>query len=233
MAKTKASGARFIEILSILRKHKIQKGMDPVKFREILEDLGPTFVKIGQIMSTRQDMFSQRYCKELEKLRSNVRPMPMSDVDMVLTRAFGPNWHTLFPYFDEDPLGSASIAQVHAAKLANGEQVVVKIQRPNIYQIMERDIKLVRKAARFLNLSDIVSSVVDLDMVLDEFWTTSQQEMDFTIEARFAKRFKETYADVKYIDAPCIYDQYTSRYVLVMEYIDGIDVNQSGEKHNR
>lgn len=229
MAKTKASGARFIEILSILRKHKIQKGMDPVKFREILEDLGPTFVKIGQIMSTRQDMFSQRYCKELEKLRSNVRPMPMSDVDMVLTRAFGPNWHTLFPYFDEDPLGSASIAQVHAAKLANGEHVVVKIQRPNIYQIMERDIKLVRKAARFLNLSDIVSSVVDLDMVLDEFWTTSQQEMDFTIEARFAKRFKETYADVKYIDAPFIYDQYTSRYVLVMEYIDGIDVNQSAQ----
>lgn len=108
MAKTKASGARFIEILSILRKHKIQQGMDPVKFREILEDLGPTFVKIGQIMSTRQDMFSQRYCKELEKLRSNVRPMPMSDVDSVLTRAFGPNWHSLFPYFDEE-IGRAHV----------------------------------------------------------------------------------------------------------------------------
>ena len=89
MANSQASGARFIEILSILKKHKIQKGMDPVKFREILEDLGPTFVKIGQIMSTRQDMFSQRYTVELEKLRSSVKPMPFEEVESVLVQALG------------------------------------------------------------------------------------------------------------------------------------------------
>ena len=215
MANSQASGARFIEILSILKKHKIQKGMDPVKFREILEDLGPTFVKIGQIMSTRQDMFSQRYTVELEKLRSSVKPMPFEEVESVLVQAFGDNWRSIFVNFDTTPLGSASIAQVHRATLNTGQEVVVKVQRPNIYETMKRDIRLVRKAAKFLNLSDIISSVVDLDMVLDEFWATSQEEMDFTIEARFAKRFKETYKDDKTVDAPLIYDEYTSKYVLV------------------
>lgn len=226
MANSQASGARFIEILSILKKHKIQKGMDPVKFREILEDLGPTFVKIGQIMSTRQDMFSQRYTVELEKLRSSVKPMPFEEVESVLVQAFGDNWRSIFVNFDTTPLGSASIAQVHRATLNTGQEVVVKVQRPNIYETMKRDIRLLRKAAKFLNLSDIISSVVDLDMVLDEFWATSQEEMDFTIEARFAKRFKETYKDDKTVDAPLIYDEYTSKYVLVMEYVDGLDVNQ-------
>lgn len=227
MHKEKSSSARFIEIISILRKHKIQEGMNPVKFREILEDLGPTFVKIGQIMSTRQDMFSERYSKELVKLRSNVTSMPYEDVNDAMIQAFGTDWHSIFPVFEKEPLGSASIAQVHAAQLRTGEKVVVKVQRPHIYEIMERDLKLLRRAARFLNLSDIVSSVVDVDMVLDEFWTTAKEEMDFTIEAHFAKRFKETYKNISYIDAPVIYDQYTSRYVLVMEYVDGIDISQA------
>lgn len=225
MAKSKASGARFIEILSILKKHKVQKGLDPVKFREILEDLGPTFVKIGQIMSTRQDMFSQRYTKELEKLRSRVKPMPYEEVESILIQTFGENWRTIFVEFNTNPLGSASIAQVHEAVLKSGEKVVVKIQRPNIYETMKRDIRLVRKATRFLNLSELVNSVVDLDMVLDEFWATSQEEMDFTIEARFAKKFRQTYQNDQSVDAPIIYDEYTSKYVLVMEYVDGLDIS--------
>ena len=149
MANSQASGARFIEILSILKKHKIQKGMDPVKFREILEDLGPTFVKIGQIMSTRQDMFSQRYTVELEKLRSSVKPMPFEEVESVLVQAFGDNWRSIFVNFDTTPLGSASIAQVHRATLNTGQEVVVKVQRPNIYETMKRDIRLVVKPQSF------------------------------------------------------------------------------------
>ena len=87
--KTMSTSARFAQIVSILRKHHIQKGMDPVKFRMILEDLGPTFVKIGQIMSTRQDLFSQRYCKELMKLRSHVTPMPFSMVEQIIQDTYG------------------------------------------------------------------------------------------------------------------------------------------------
>ena len=125
-------------------------------------------------------------------------------------------------------MGSASIAQVHRATLKNGEQVVLKVQRPHIYEMMERDISLIRKASRLLRLSEILGSVVDIDIVLDEFWAAAKQEMDFTVEAGYAIRFKKTYEDLKYIDAPMIYREYTTTRVLMMEYIDGIEIsNQS------
>lgn len=225
--KTMSTSARFAQIVSILRKHHIQKGMDPVKFRMILEDLGPTFVKIGQIMSTRQDLFSQRYCKELMKLRSNATPMPFSVVEQIIEETYGDTFYDSFESIDETCLGSASIAQVHAATLKSGKRVVLKIQRPKIYEWMERDVALLRKAVKVLNLSDIVSSVVDLDMVIDEFWYTAKQEMDFTNEAKFAKRFKEEYSDCKFIDAPTIYDEYTHKNILVMEYVDGIEIDDT------
>ena len=193
--KILSSRARFAQILSILHKHHIEKGIDPVKFREILEDLGPTFVKIGQIMSTRQDMFSERYCKELMKLRSSVTPMDFDTVQTILNEAYQKSWTEIYESIDMEPLGSASIAQVHFAQLKNGQSVVLKIQRPYIYERMERDVSLLRKAVKVLNLSDIVSSVIDLNMVIDEFWTAAKQEMDFTNEAMFAKRFKRLFKD--------------------------------------
>ena len=220
--KTMSTSARFAQIVSILRKHHIQKGMDPVKFRMILEDLGPTFVKIGQIMSTRQDLFSQRYCKELMKLRSQVTPMPFSTIQQIIKDTYGDMFDEEFESIDEVCLGSASIAQVHAATLKTKERVVLKVQRPKIYEWMERDVALLRKAIKILNLSDIVSSVVDLDMVIDEFWYTAKQEMDFTIEAQFAKRFKDEYKDCKFID-----DEYTRKNILVMEYVDGVEITDS------
>lgn len=223
--KILSSRARFAQILSILHKYHIEKGIDPVKFRHILEDLGPTFVKIGQIMSTRQDMFSQRYCKELMKLRSSVAPMDFEMVQEILDETYKRSWTEVFDSIDMDPLGSASIAQVHFATLKSGEHVVIKVQRPKIYERMERDVALLRKAVKVLNLSDIVSSVVDLDMVIDEFWYAAKQEMDFTNEAKFAKKFKRLFKDCVFIDAPEIYDEYTTEHVLVMEYIDGIEIS--------
>lgn len=225
--KILSSRARFAQILSILHKHHIEKGIDPVKFRKILEDLGPTFVKIGQIMSTRQDMFSQRYCRELMKLRSSVTPMEFETVQKVLNEAYQQNWTELFDSIDMVPLGSASIAQVHFATLKTGERVVLKIQRPQIYERMERDVSLLRKAVKVLNLSDVVSSVVDLDMVIDEFWFAAKQEMDFTNEAKFAKKFKRLFKDCAFVDAPSIYDEYTTEHVLVMEYIEGIEIGNT------
>lgn len=222
---TYSKGTRFTQIISILRKHKIQKGLDPIKLRLILEDLGPTFVKIGQIMSTRQDMFSERYCKELMKLRSNVSPMPFTTIQSILKETYGEEYDHIFLEIDPKPLGSASIAQVHAASLINGDKVVLKVQRPNIYAWMERDVQLLKKAVKFLNLSDVISTVVDLDMVIDEFWSTAQQEMDFTNEAKFAKMFYEQYQDCAFIDAPKVYDAYTHKHVLVLEYIEGIDIS--------
>ncbi|WP_236940454.1 ABC1 kinase family protein [Faecalibaculum rodentium] len=216
---------RLGQILRILKKHKVTRGMDPVKFRQILEDLGPTYVKIGQIMATRQDIFSQRYCSELEKLRSDVKPMPFETVKEVLTEAYGPDLDKVFTRIDETPLGSASIAQVHKAWLKDGPMVVVKVQRPGIYQEMEEDIRLLRKASGILKLSDVFSSVVDVNVVLDEFWTSAQQEMDFTNEAQNAIRFRRDYEDCAWLSAPVVYEDLTSRKVMVMEYISGCEID--------
>lgn len=216
---------RLGQILRILKKHKVTRGMDPVKFRELLEDLGPTYVKIGQIMATRQDIFSRRYCRELEKLRSDVKPMSFDTVRAVLTEAYGPDLNQVFERIDETPLGSASIAQVHKAWLKDGTMVVIKVQRPGIYQEMEEDIRLLRKASGILKLSDVFSSVVDVNVVLDEFWASAQQEMDFTNEARNAIRFRNEYQDCAWLDAPRVHEDLTSRKVMVMEYISGCEID--------
>ncbi|MEG2801953.1 MAG: AarF/UbiB family protein [Longicatena sp.] len=219
--KPLSSKRRLAQILSILKKHHITKGIDPVTLREIIEDLGPTFVKIGQIMASRQDMFSERYCKELIKLRDNVAPMDFSDVKKVVEEEYGCPLEEIFECFELKPLGSASIAQVHKATLKNHQEIVVKVQRPNIYEMMERDISLIRRASKLLRLSEVLGSVVDINIVLDEFWFTAKQEMDFLNEASFAQNFATLNADINYIDYPKIEIDYTTSKVLVMEYIDG------------
>lgn len=216
-----SSSKRLFQILGILKKYKLTKGVDPVKLRMILEELGPTFVKIGQIMSTRQDMFSERYCKELVKLRETIPPMSEEAVRTMVEQEYGCPLEEIFPVFEKEPLGSASIAQVHKAQLSDGQEIVVKIQRPHIYEMMERDISLIRRASSILKLSEILGSVVDINIVLDEFWAAAKQEMDFLIEAQFCEQFTKLNKETIYIGAPKIYHDLTTSKVLVMEYIDG------------
>lgn len=222
-----SSKKRLLQIISILKKHHLTRGIDPVKFRIILEDLGPTFVKIGQIMSSRQDMFSQRYCKELIKLRDNVAPLDLETIYNVIEEEYGCNLNEIFSYFDPIPLGSASIAQVHRATLKNGKNIVVKVQRPNIYETMEQDISLIRRAVKLLKINEALGSVVDLNIVLDEFWHTAKEEMDFLNEARFADKFTKLNDKIKCIATPYIESDYTTSKILVMEYIDGFQIDQS------
>lgn len=230
---TLSSRRRLIQILGILKKHHITKGIDPITFRKLLEDLGPTFVKIGQIMASRQDMFSQRYCLELIKLRDNVAPMPYALVKKLVEEEYGCPILEVFAHFEQEPLGSASIAQVHRATLSDQREIVVKIQRPHIYETMERDISLIRRAGKLLRLSQSLHSVIDINIVLDEFWFTAKQEMDFLNEANFAQRFAANNKEIRYIDYPTILHEYTTSKVLVMEYIDGyvIDDFQALEQH--
>ncbi len=223
--KALTSKRRLAQIISILHKHQITKGIDPVKLREIIEDLGPTFVKIGQLMSSRQDMFSKRYCDELMKLRTQVKPMEPEVVNMILEEEYGCGAEELFATFDTHALGSASIAQVHRATLHSGEDVVVKVQRPFIYERMERDISLLRRASKLLHLSEVFSTVIDVNIVLDEFWETAKQEMDFINEANFMQRFASLNEDVRYIALPAVRKDLSTSKVLIMEYIDGYNID--------
>ncbi len=179
MSESLSSTRRFSQIIHILKKHKLTQGVDPVKLRLILEDLGPTFVKIGQIMSSREDMFSERYCKELMKLRDEVAPLDYEKIKVVLSEEYGCQIDEIFSNIELIPLGSASIAQVHRATLISGEDVVIKVQRPGIYEMMERDIALIRRSSSLLKLNKALGNVVDINIVLDEFWHTAKEEMDF------------------------------------------------------
>ncbi len=227
MSKTEAGkgAGRLIAIMGVLQKHNIISGLTPEKLRLILEDLGPTFVKLGQILSMRLDLLPQTYCDELQKLRSSVAPMTMDEVVRVIEASLGKPVEDVFPTIDPTPLGSASIAQVHHATLPDGTQVVVKVQRAGIREVMSSDIVLLRKAAKLLKLTP-TGDMVDFSMVLEEMWTVSQQEMDFINEAANAEEFRSLNEAVAYVSCPAIYRELSTRQVLVMEAIDGIRIDQ-------
>lgn len=224
MEKKPKDKSRLREILAILAKHRLVQGLTPQKLRAIMEDLGPTFVKLGQILSMRRDMLPDDYCRELSLLRAEVRPLPFAQVEAVVQAECGAPLRELFPTFQEEPLGAASMAQVHAAVLRDGRRVAVKVQRPGISETMAQDIALLHKAARLLHLTDL-GGVVDWDMVLDELWAMAQQEMDFRLEARNAEEFRRLNRDVAFVDCPQVEHGVSTAKVLVMEYIDGIPID--------
>lgn len=217
--------SRLREITAVLAKHKITRGITPEKLRLILEDLGPTYIKIGQIMSLHSDILPKRYCDELMKLNSDVTPMPFQTVSEVIEHSYRTSWKDIFSSIDEKPLGSASIAQVHRAKLKSGEDVIIKVQRKGIYNTMARDIRLLHKAAKLLPPVGDLKNLVDLQQVLDEMWKVAQEELDFLKEADNMEEFARNNRDVAYVDCPKLFREYTTSQVLVMEYIDGYAIN--------
>lgn len=226
------SGGRLKEILAVLVKHRAARGLSPERLRAVMEDLGPTFIKLGQIMSMRRDMLPDAYCHELRKLRTDVAPMPLAEVRRIIASEYGRPLEDVFSSFDPIPLGSASIAQVHAAVLTNGRQVVVKVQRPNIHSLMARDVALLHQAAGLLHLTPL-GGVVDFDMVLDEMWHTARQEMDFLLEAQNADEFRTCNQDVTFACCPKIEHAFTTVRVLVMEYISGIAIDDTASLHEQ
>ena len=217
--------ARSREIRKVLSKNKITRGITPEKLRIILEELGPTYIKIGQIMSLHSDILPRAYCDELMKLSSEVTPMPFEDVEDVINGSYRHPWQDVFASIERTPLGSASIAQVHKAVLLTGEEVVVKVERKGIYDKMARDIRLLHRAVKRLPPVGNLRNIVDFDNVLDELWTVSQEEMDFLKEAANIEEFSANNSDFRYIYVPKLYREYTTARVLVMEYVDGIPIN--------
>jgi len=218
-----SQAARFREIAAIIVRNELVKGLTPQKVRQTLEDLGPTYVKIGQIMSMRPDMIPKEYCREFQQLRSDVAPMSAEDVHLQLTSTYGVHLKDTFSEFDEEPIGSASIAQAHRAVLVGGEKVVLKIQRPGIYDMMSDDIAMLRRLAHALKPA-MAAGPVDFERMLDEMWQVAQEEMDFLVEAHNNERFADFNRDDPRITCPKIYDSLTTSKILVMEYVDGISV---------
>ena len=213
--------ARLREMVGVLRKHEVMRGMTPEKVRAILEDLGPTFVKLGQVMSMRPDFLPPEYCEELMKLQTEALPLPFETVIHVIEEEYKRRWQQVFEYIDEQALGSASIAQVHKAVLTTGEKVVVKVQRPGIYEIMSQDIVLLKRAAALVKVVGGSQDVVDFGQVLDEMWQVAKQEMDFMMEADHIDEFMHLNHDVETVGCPKVYRQLSTQHILVMEFVDG------------
>ena len=216
--------SRLKEMTAVLKKYKLTHGLTPEKFRLILQELGPTYIKLGQIMSLHSDILPKEYCEELMKLCSDVKPMPFEQVEAVIDASFGYSWKDVFASIDKKPLGAASIAQVHRATLKTGEQVVVKVQRKGIHEVMSKDMALLHKAVKLVPPISI-KGIVDFDMVLDEMWAVAQEEMNFLLEASNIEEFAGNNRDVAFVATPKLYRKYTTSHVLVMEYIKGFNID--------
>ena len=220
----KARSKRLREITAIARKHHLLRGFTPSEFRALLEDLGPSFVKIGQTLSTRSEILPRAYCEELAKLQTECDPLPFDQVIEALRDIYGDRFEQEFDAVDPKPLGSASLAQVHKARLRNGDVVAVKVQRPGVKATMAQDIDIMRvlvaRISRFLP----EDQVLNFSEVVEEMWKTFLEETDFECEAENLKLFKQLNSRVVYIDCPKVYPELCSEHCLVMEYIEGIPI---------
>ena len=220
---------RGAEMLSIFAAHNFySNGFSPLELRTTLEDLGPTYVKIGQIMSSRPDLLPESYCKELEKLRQNVKPLSATVVRAVIEDETGKKIEDIYSEFRDEPLGSASIGQAHYGVLKDGTPVVTKVQRPLIADMMVKDFVFLKKLASLVSSvsdNDEDEQIVDLASVIDELEKVSMQELDFRTEARNTTFFKENcIEDEEVISCPSVIEELTTQRIFTMTFVDGCSV---------
>ena len=223
---------RAAEILGVFAAHNFYaNGFTPEELRTTLEDLGPTYVKIGQIMSSRVDLLPERYCKELEKLRQNVKELDPQIARAVIEQETGRKIEEIYSEFRDKPLGSASIGQVHYAVLKDGTQVVTKVQRPLIADMMRKDYVLLKKGAALINAVDEAGDdgdeKIDLLAVIEEMEKVTEEELDFRVEAENTRFFKENcIEDETKITCPTVIDELTTERIFTMTYVDGCSIGK-------
>ena len=218
---------RMCEILSIVRRYDIFHGLTPKSLRHMLEELGPTFVKAGQILSMRSEILPESFCRELTKLRSDVEPMDRETVLQALRDEYETPIEDIFDAIDDVPLGSASVAQVHKARLVTGETVAVKVQRPHVQETMAQDIAIMRSLVSFVDRFMSGSQFLDMQSVVDELWQSFRDETDFMVEARNLEEFRRNNADCAFVDCPRPYPRLCTTHVVVMDYVDGLPIDRT------
>lgn len=197
----------------------------PVRVRQALEELGPSFIKLGQVLATRVDLFPSEWIVEFERLQSDVPPVPFADLLRELTEVLGQSPEEIFVDLDPVPVGSASIAQVHRAKLQTGENVILKIRRPGIVPKIEADLRILRQLAKLVELEFAEIRRYQPTRMVDEFARSLMRELDLGIEARNVERFRQHFAEQPTIVIPNIYWRWTNSILNVQSYIDGIPGN--------
>lgn len=191
------------------------------RFRELLNELGPTFIKLGQVMSTRADLLPAEYIRELATLQDAVPPFPIDQVHAQIRTGLGKEAHELFAHVEQVPLAAASIAQVHRARTLEGDEVVIKVRRPGIEEQIRADIPVLRSLARFLEAVVEETGIYTPTGIVDEFDRAINEELDFIHEAENLRAFQETHAQRKTIRIPKLYEDLSSAQILTMEFMPG------------
>jgi ubiquinone biosynthesis protein len=200
-----------------------QVTLDPAqRMRMALEELGPTFVKLGQVMATRVDLFPPRWIAEFEKLHAEVPPVPFDALLPELERALGRSPFDVFRDIDANAHGAASIAQVHRARLADGTPVVLKVRRPGVRETIEADLRLLRRVAELIESEIPEARRYRPSEIAEQFARSLEREADFVTETRNIERFAKNFAGDPNIIIPRIYPQWTSDVLLVQEHVEGI-----------
>jgi ubiquinone biosynthesis protein len=201
--------------------------LSPPVLRELLETLGPTFVKLGQILSLRPDFVGEDISRELSSLQSYVPPFPFREVERIIEEDLGKAPGEAFYRFDPEPVAAASLAQVHRAVLGDGTPVAVKVQRPDIRKTIEQDIRLLRYFAHLAEKFVPEVRAYNPVKVVEEFADWTGRELDFAVEGHNAERFRFAFRDNPFIEIPRVYWEFTTRRVLTMEYVEGVRVDDA------
>ena len=225
----KNSPSRLSEIIAVIKKYRLTKDITPENVRLALEELGPTFVKMGQILSSRDDLIPKEFCNEFQKLKHSVKPMPYETVEEILTREYDCPPSEIYQEINKIPVGSASIAQVHKAVLKTGEVVAIKVRRENIEELMERDARLLKKVISLLHLNKIFGDIINLTQVIDEMYDRAKEEMNFHTEKKHIEEFRENNKELVYLKPLKVFNKYSTNNILVMEYIDGFNISDTEE----
>lgn len=201
--------------------------------RMVMEELGPTFIKLGQVLSTRPDLLPKDVIEELARLQDQVPPFPFEEVQHVVEEELGQPLAEMFRSFDREPLAAASIGQVHRAELAGGEAVVVKVRRPGVERVIQTDLEILFDLARLAERHTVWGQVYSFTDMAEEFARTLKLELDYAAEGRNADRLRENFRDNPAVRIPRVYWAFTTGRVLTMEYVDGVKLSNLEELEHR
>jgi ubiquinone biosynthesis protein len=220
----RAKLGRFI--LNRLTPCNVEQLSTAERLRMSFEQLGPTFVKLGQVLAGRPDLVPLEWSEEFRKLHDQVAPVDFAEIEKILQAHFGVPISDVFTNFDSVPLAAASIAQVHKAQLKNGDKVVVKVQRPGIDRVIEEDLQVLRQLAGFMEKYVPESRPFNPRGIIKEFGHALELETNFSVEANNIRRFQQNFAGDQAIKIPKVYGEYSGRRVLVMEALEGVPLTQ-------
>lgn len=204
-----------------------------VRIRKVMEELGPAYIKLGQLMSTRPDLVGLKLAKELEKLRDDTPAVPFEEIKEVIEKELGKPIDEIYKTIDTKPIGSASIGQVYKAKLLNGDDVALKVQKPHIHRLIESDLTIMEFLTDKINRYIHQTQIYNLPELVSEFKRSIMQEIDYEHEVRNMEILSYNFKNSSHIHIPTVYKEYCSKKVITMELIKGIEVSELFESENK